>query len=398
MRHPQLGRSFPPHSFHLKGREDVIFVHIKKTGGTSIRHALPFEEIDLGRSLKHYSARQIIRSVGRPAWDRAFTFGFVRNPWTRLASLFRYLKRENNHTVEGLDFKAYVRQVMERNLIGWPLNLPAGLPQVNWLRDDSGQIKLSFIGHQESLSQDILTLASQLNLGSIDLPHLNQTKSLDLQKTLDQYTPEMKSMMVALYEEDFDTFGYPLGIRDYHRIDRPSLRRHLASDRGAAARNHDGYWVRTPGVPWPFGKPELPAVPMYRHFQAVTEDNWLEQQKNILVCHPVTRIHRIQKRIIEWANVSDLVSALKKLQEARRMIKPLGHFLRAQSEWAFGIHGEHATAPGMRIQRIEDVRGQASTIQTEHFSEEELELIDDIYESDYVRFGYEFASKRRMKS
>lgn len=139
-------------------------------------------------------------------------------------------------------------------------------------------------------------------------------------------------------------------------------------------------------------------VPMYRHFQAVTEDNWLEQQKNILVCHPVTRIHRIQKRIIEWANVSDLVSALQKLQEARRMIKPLGHFLRAQSEWAFGIHGEHATAPGMRIQRIEDVRGQASTIQTEHFSEEELELIDDIYESDYVRFGYEFASKRRMKS
>ncbi|MGB1075842.1 MAG: sulfotransferase family 2 domain-containing protein [Flavobacteriales bacterium] len=393
MKHPQLGRSFSPHSFHFKGREDVIFVHIKKTGGTSIRRTLPFEEIDIARSLKHYTVRHIIRSVGRSAWDKAFTFSFVRNPWTRLASLFRYLQRENNHTVEGLDFRAFVFQVMERNLIGWPLNLPPGLPQVDWLRDDLGQIKLSFVGHQETLTQDILTLASQLNLSTIDLPHLNQTKSLNMQDTLDLYSPEMKSMMLALYEEDFDTFGYPLGVVDYHRIDRPSLRQKLADDRGPEVRTSDGFLVRVPGVPWPFEVTAPPAVPMYQHFQAASEERWQESQKKILVCHPVLRLHRLRNRLIQWAEASDLLSALQKLQESRRMVKPLVHFLRPQSEWAFGIFGEFATAPGLRIERFEDVPGQGTRSCTKHFSREELELIDDIYESDFVQFGYAFGTK-----
>lgn len=395
--HPQLGRSFSPHSFHFKGREDVIFVHIKKTGGTSIRWALPFEEIDIARSLKHYTVRHIIRSVGRSAWDKAFTFSFVRNPWTRLVSLYRYLQRENNHTVEGLDFRVYIRKVMEDNLIGWPLNLPAGLPQVDWLRDDLGHIKLSFVGHQETLAQDMLTLASQLNLGAIDLPHLNPTKSLSIQNALDLYSPEMKSMVLALYEEDFDTFGYPLEVIDYHPIDRPTLRQQLADDRGAKARIPAGFLVRAPGVPWPFEVPAPPAVPMYFHFQTVSEEHWQKGQKRILVCHPVSRIHLLQNRLIEWAEASDLLTALQKLQESRRMVKPLENFLRPQSEWAFGIFGEFATATNLRIQRLEDLPGRSTTSGTEHFSTEELELIDDIYESDFVQFGYDFSLKPRTK-
>jgi len=398
MKHPRIGRSTAPHSFHLKDREDVIFVHIKKTGGTSLRHTLPFEDLDNHRTLKHYTVRHIIRSVGRPAWDKSFKFSFVRNPWTRLASLFRYLKRENNHTTVDLDFQAFVRQVMERNLVGWPADLPLGLPQVDWLRDDLGQIKLSFIGHQESLYQDIQALSEQLLIGPIDLPHLNQTKTLNIEDTLDLYSPEMKSMMVALYEEDFDTFGYPFGIVDHHPIAREVIRRQLAGNKGAKARGQNACSVRAPGTPWPFQGQMPPHVPMHQHFQTSTAEIWQQLQKNVWVCHPVTRVGLLRERILNWAKTTDLSVALEILHEARWLVRPIPPFLRPQSEWAFGVNGEFAEAPHLKVQRIEDVSDALSSAPIEGLSAEARRWIETIYMCDFERFGYEFSSNRRTNA
>lgn len=62
------------------------FVHVPRTGGSSIRHALERIGGVRGGLRKHVPAREI-----RRLYPDIMMFGFVRNPWDRLVSLYSYL-------------------------------------------------------------------------------------------------------------------------------------------------------------------------------------------------------------------------------------------------------------------------------------------------------------------
>ena len=69
------------------GDSFIIFVHPPRSSGTSIEHCL----LDSGTvpdNSKHLNARQIKEYLGEEAWNNAFKFGVVRNPWDRMASLY----------------------------------------------------------------------------------------------------------------------------------------------------------------------------------------------------------------------------------------------------------------------------------------------------------------------
>ena len=70
---------------HLK----LIFVHIARTGGTSIETELTGHDWWLiSPETKHLSARQIRDRAGEDRWNRYFKFSVVRNPWDRVVSMF----------------------------------------------------------------------------------------------------------------------------------------------------------------------------------------------------------------------------------------------------------------------------------------------------------------------
>ena len=67
----------------------LLFVHIARTGGTSIEAALvgcDWWEID--PATKHLSASQAKRLYGDEIWSSYTTFTVVRNPWDRLVSMY----------------------------------------------------------------------------------------------------------------------------------------------------------------------------------------------------------------------------------------------------------------------------------------------------------------------
>ncbi len=72
--------------------DDIIFVHIPRCGGTSIRSALAapehFKTAIPTAAKSHDTAAQAREIIGQDAWDRAWTFTVVRNPWDRLISLY----------------------------------------------------------------------------------------------------------------------------------------------------------------------------------------------------------------------------------------------------------------------------------------------------------------------
>ena len=74
--------------FSLKpfDQHKCIFIHITKTAGTSVAKSL-FNYLPY-----HYTAIDYRVIYGRKTFDEYFKFAFVRNPWDRLYSAYRYLK------------------------------------------------------------------------------------------------------------------------------------------------------------------------------------------------------------------------------------------------------------------------------------------------------------------
>ena len=67
----------------------LIFVHITRTGGTSIEVALAGQDWwGISPQTKHLSARQIRSQSGEEKWNSYFKFSVVRNPWDRVVSMF----------------------------------------------------------------------------------------------------------------------------------------------------------------------------------------------------------------------------------------------------------------------------------------------------------------------
>jgi len=68
-----------------------MFLHVPKTGGTSIGKTL----IKNGahRIAMHWTASQAMSNLRNH--KEYFIFAFIRNPYTRIASWYHYLKREN---------------------------------------------------------------------------------------------------------------------------------------------------------------------------------------------------------------------------------------------------------------------------------------------------------------
>jgi hypothetical protein len=67
----------------------LVFVHITRTGGTSIEAALAGQDWwDISPETKHLSARQTRAQVGEEKWNNYLKFSVVRNPWDRVVSMF----------------------------------------------------------------------------------------------------------------------------------------------------------------------------------------------------------------------------------------------------------------------------------------------------------------------
>jgi len=94
-------------------KHKCIFVHIPKSGGSSINHQfLPikverkhlignyksrFQPIEWG--LQHLRASYILGEVGYDIFSKFFKFSFVRNPWDKLVSQYIYTKSLQRHAL-----------------------------------------------------------------------------------------------------------------------------------------------------------------------------------------------------------------------------------------------------------------------------------------------------------
>lgn len=179
---------------------DFIFIHINKTAGSSIEEAL-------GLYFMHHTVNDVIDDIGQEKWNNAFTFSFVRNPWDKVASHYRYRYERNVSSMKSqeIDFRTWLNLAYVERKPRYFNNPVLFMPQVEWLKGPSGRIEVDFIGRFERLEQDFNEVCDKLGF-SATLPHLKATRRSGSYRDL--YSDETESMVGDLFAPDIDRFGY----------------------------------------------------------------------------------------------------------------------------------------------------------------------------------------------
>jgi hypothetical protein len=194
-----------------------IFIHVPKVAGTSVGRALG---VQLGL---HATIRQYSLVLSRNDFDTYFKFGFVRNPWDRLYSAFRFMKHGGTRTTESerewvrqnlseySDFESFVTGWLPRVDLDRELYYHHLTPQYQFLCIQGSRPAVDFIGRFETLAADFEVIRRRLGL-EVSLEHLNpSTREGDYRAA---YTDEMKRIVARAYRTDIELFGYEFdGLR-----------------------------------------------------------------------------------------------------------------------------------------------------------------------------------------
>lgn len=212
----------------LSYRHQFLFVHIAKTGGTSVRAALaplawrdPMYWLTLPcRRLSHLTGHRSVTKFPRHAkivaakemlpqevFDRLYKFAFVRNPWDLQVSSYHHLRRERPHLIAHVkDFPEFIRFKLDPER-PYQYHLDTSIElQSDYLKDLSGRIVVDFIGRYERLQEDFDRVCERIGVARKPLPHKRQAKDRDdYRKYYDDATAEL---VARHFTPDIEALGY----------------------------------------------------------------------------------------------------------------------------------------------------------------------------------------------
>jgi hypothetical protein len=213
----------------LSPKYRFLFVHIAKTGGTSVRSALEglrwrdpwYLAMFLCSRLSHLSGHRIAAKLPRHAkaiaarellprelYDALFKFAFVRNPWDLQVSSFHHIRRERPQYLGGHDnFADFLRWKLDPER-PYQYHVDTSIElQSDYLIDLHGQVIVDFIGRYERLEDDFAEACRRIGIPAPALPHRRQAK--DRGRDYRSYYDDVTAALVAeRFQADIALLGY----------------------------------------------------------------------------------------------------------------------------------------------------------------------------------------------
>jgi len=185
-------------------KKNHIFIHINKTGGSSIAKALGDTE------QVHLTAYTIKNFMGTKAFNNNYKFTFVRNPYDRVVSQYFYRLQHNQTNLKSnqISFKDWIRACYVDKKEEY-YNFPAMFQnQLDWITDREGNLLVDFIGKFETINDDFETVCNNLNIKERTLKH--ERSSSRNKDFLSYYDDESLKTISEIFKKDFEYFGYKI--------------------------------------------------------------------------------------------------------------------------------------------------------------------------------------------
>ena len=182
----------------------TIFIHVHRTGGTTIGNLLIEEMGTKVETISQHGNAKTEESALLEAHPNYFTFGFVRNPWDRLLSWYSRL-------YEPADTKIGIKETrrdFEAFLIGLAKNDHDDafhMNQLDYFTDKNGKPHFDKIGRFESFETDVIDIFETLGHDIHRIPKLNVTSEKRYQ---DYYTDVAQKTISEACRGDIAQFGY----------------------------------------------------------------------------------------------------------------------------------------------------------------------------------------------
>lgn len=213
----------------LSIKYNFLFVHIAKTGGTSVRAALqPLRWRDpwyyaqfLCSRLSHLSGHRIGSKFPRHSrivaakellpedfFNGLFKFAVVRNPWDLQVSSYHHIRRERPHLMAHIeDFDQFIRWKLDPER-PYQYHVDTSIQsQLDYLIDLHGNLLVDFIGRHENLAADFDAIVERIGVNGLSLPH--KRKAADRKQDYRGYYSDALAEMVGDYfKRDIEGLGY----------------------------------------------------------------------------------------------------------------------------------------------------------------------------------------------
>jgi len=206
-----------------------LFIHVPKTAGTTVTRTLSryttFRDIELGGTKygealqnlfasrfdlrKHSTAAQIKAKCPPHLWRSFFVFAFVRNPYARAYSVYRFLQRwkdgPHHEMVADLSFHDFLTSGAVQDG-----TVEIARPQVHWLAPEGKVLPgIDFIGRVERFAEDfgfVLSVIHRRRETWDGARHDNASTKAEEWRT--EMTPAVRAAIEEIYAQDFALFGY----------------------------------------------------------------------------------------------------------------------------------------------------------------------------------------------
>jgi len=207
-----------------------LFVHVAKTGGTSVRAALrryrwsgryapailltslmsqmtrPRHRLGIKfpRHAKAIAAQQMLPA---PVFEGLFKFVFVRNPWDLQVSSWHHIRRESPQSLPGIEtFGDFLRYKFDPDRgYDFMLDISREL-QSDYIVDLHGNAIVDFIGHYENLQADFDAVCDRIGVPRVVLPHAR--RAVDREDYRRYYDDASRELVAEHYAADIARLGY----------------------------------------------------------------------------------------------------------------------------------------------------------------------------------------------
>jgi len=202
---------------------NTIFIHTPRTGGTSIERMFGYEggtdtyDETKGMNQDHRTAAQMKHSYS-DLWDHCFKFGFVRNPWDKMVSMYLYRLHSPFYQTQVHEYENHYRETRGEDVpfrtwlkrLKWvggvSVRARGCYNQLEYFKSENGNIIVDHIARFENFAEEWEFIKEKMGCTE-DLIHLNRGH-IQKYDYRDFYDDNTKAVIEGRFADDIEHFGY----------------------------------------------------------------------------------------------------------------------------------------------------------------------------------------------